>query len=118
MSIDILSISLWTFFTHNTDQCQISVIILFTDTFKEDTSKSRTLGKTKNEKDRPEPTPEKIANTAELDSLDLGVRRELKFEHNRSVFVICILIEKNRTAFIVDRHKRAITWYSITGIQL
>ena len=70
----------------------------------ENTSKSRTLDKTKNEKDRPEPTPEKTAGTAELDSLDLGVRRELKFERDRSVFVICIFIEKKK----IEQHSSLI----------
>ena len=61
-----------------------------------DTSKSRTLDETKNEKDTSWLTPEKTATrTAEGASDDSAVRRKLKYEGGKSVFVICILIENN-----------------------
>jgi len=77
------------FVTHNTDICQISVRILSTYTFTEDTSDETT-----NEKDRPGLTPETAARPAKEGSHASDAKKKPEFKDGKSVFVICILIEK------------------------
>lgn len=65
------------------------------------------MDETTNEKDKRGLTPEKKAGTAEVVPNASGARRKLPFKDGKSVFVICILIEKKWNK-ILDRHKRAI----------